>query len=84
MSCVIIFVESLACLMLINGCGINLIVNLTPDICLIHVLQILFKTNQSCLQWRIQDFPEGGTNPQEGEGADLFFGQLFSKKKNTQ
>ena len=27
-------------------------------------------------QWRIQDFPDGGSQPQRG-GANLLFGQLF-------
>ena len=29
-----------------------------------------------CMQWRIQDFPDGGTYPQGG-GANLLFGKIF-------
>ena len=36
------------------------------------------KTSTRALQWRIQDFPDGGTNPKGGGGNLLFWPGFFS------
>ena len=35
------------------------------------------KTSTRALQWRIQDFPDGGTNPKGGDGNLLFWPGFF-------
>ena len=50
----------------------------------VSVFTQLLTSYDHIIQWRIQDFLDGGANPKWEGGANLFFGQYFKKKMHEE